>query len=183
MLTPPGSVDQPGRVVDCRQNEFSCDSGDRVGTHGADDGYCEVSSSLDQVRACFIDRCWSALGPASVATANGGACRAGSTLSTSGAGGGFAACCSPWSSTTANINEWMNLECSIAHVHAAESWVTLATFGPHGIDSYEALHQAGFIMHNTDDYQICGLGDSCAGWCVVEPSGCTAFAAIPIATC
>ena len=29
----------PGKVLDCRVNEFSCDSGDRVGTHGADEGF------------------------------------------------------------------------------------------------------------------------------------------------
>ena len=98
-------------------------------------------------------------------TTNGGSCREGSVPSTSGAGGNFAACCSPWSGATANINEWMSLECSIEKTHAADAWVTIATFGPHGIDSYEALHAAGWIMHDTDDYQICGLGNSCAGWC------------------
>jgi hypothetical protein len=148
----------------------SLDSGSSLascGGHGADDGYCEVSQSLNKVRACFIDRCW---GPDTVGvqfdgTPNG-LCREGSTFSTSNGG---AACCSEWTSTTANINEWMQLTCSLAHVHNAHSWVTISTFGPHGINSWETLAAAGWIMHNTDDFQVCGANGACSGWCPGTP--------------
>lgn len=48
-------VHRAGKALDCRVNEFSCDSGDRTGTHGADEGYCEVSAAMDRVRACFVE--------------------------------------------------------------------------------------------------------------------------------
>ncbi len=160
-----------GKALDCRVNEFSCDEGDRTGTHGADEGYCEVSAAMDRVRACFIDRCWN-----EAITTNGGQCQPGGTLVNTNARFGpgqhvltgrspiAAACCGPWG-TTSHVTEWQDLDCTLSQTHDASSWVTIANFGPNGINSYDALTRAGWIMHGTDDYQVCGMGGSCSGWC------------------
>ena len=151
-----------GKVLDCRVNEFSCDEGDRTGTHGADEGYCELSVSMTSVRSCFVDRCWN-----DQITTNGGQCQAGGTYVNSGGSGphrGNAACCGPWGATS-HVAEWQDLVCSVSQTHDARSWVTIANFGPHGINSYDALTAAGWIMHATDDYQVCGTDGSCSGWC------------------
>ena len=160
---------------------------------------------MDRVRACFIDRCWT-----DVITTNNGVCQPGSTqvqIKNSGvlerdgsevgalSAGGAAACCGPWG-TTSHVAEWQDLDCSLAASHAASNWVTIAKFGPHGLNSFDALEAAGWILHATDDYQVCGINGECEGWCPDEygctgedeyasfwcPGGCTGAIELPLPT-
>jgi len=44
-----------GAEIHCKVNQFSCGPG----THASDDTKCQVNEAGTQVRACFVDRCWS----------------------------------------------------------------------------------------------------------------------------
>jgi hypothetical protein len=49
----------------------------------------------------------------------------------------------------------------------AANWVTVASFGSTGLDNLDALTAAGFILHDINDYKVCGY------------SGCTDSMANP----
>lgn len=47
------TTSKAGKQESCYQNVYLCDAGD----HGQDEAFCEVGDDMDQIRACFVNRC------------------------------------------------------------------------------------------------------------------------------
>jgi len=55
-------------------------------------------------------------------------------------------------------------------------WVILSTFGDTAINSFDALSANGWLRHDTNDFQVCGLAGCSAGWCGTPCSGTAEYA-------